>query len=310
MRAVTLAVVLALTGCRADDEAAAQVTPEVRLAFASVPWLTTLAGIYSKRLPDVGFRRVEPRGPTATLDDLEDGLVEGAFIQADQVYFAFTKGTATRPSPHRRLRALAVIHMSALHFVVPDGIHLRGLHDLKGKRIAVSPGTSAELMMPLFLAQLGIGSSDVQMEHLTVEQMGARLKEGSLDAAFISSAVPFETTEGVLAIQGTHLASVPQNEISQLRDKFSFLRPITIPAAIYNQKQEVETIGTEFLFVSREGLDEDVVYRMVATFFDSLAELSALRRPLRTINFDQAPRTPIPLHHGAARFYREHQLFN
>jgi TRAP-type uncharacterized transport system substrate-binding protein len=49
-----------------------------------------------------------------------------------------------------------------------------------------------------------------------------------------------------------------------------------------------------------------LVYGVTKAFFQALPELSAFDTPpLRQMNTEDASATPIPLHEGAARYYRE-----
>ena len=57
--------------------------------------------------------------------------------------------------------------------------------------------------------------------------------------------------------------------------------------------------------VCRSGLDDDLVYAITRAFFGSLPDLSMAFPPFRQMNAEDAPATPIPLHEGAARYYRE-----
>jgi TRAP-type uncharacterized transport system substrate-binding protein len=67
----------------------------------------------------------------------------------------------------------------------------------------------------------------------------------------------------------------------------------------------IRTIGVENLLVCRSGLDEGLVHDLTARLFGALPSIPLLR----TIDLEQAPTVPIPLHDGAARFYRERELF-
>jgi len=285
---------------------------EVRVAIGPTPpWVATLVTMYSNQIPDATFSRIDIPNSSPALDELQEGLAEVSLVPADTVYIAYNKGTETKSFPHRKLRGMAVMHMSALHWIVSPANQFRGLADLRGKRVSIgTAGTGTQLTVPLLLEQLGISSREVQFERLTSEDAAKRLISGTLDAEFILSAIPTEVTAAVLATPGAHLESIPANEVSKLRDKFPFLRPVTIPAGTYPVGRDIQTVGVNFLLVCREGLDEDVVYRMLSVFFDSLPDLSRQRSALREIRFDEAPSTPIPLHIGAERFYRERQLFN
>lgn len=56
--------------------------------------------------------------------------------------------------------------------------------DLKGKKIAVSPGTSAEFVMNMFLERNGISRSDVSIVALNPPETVAAITRGDVDAVF------------------------------------------------------------------------------------------------------------------------------
>jgi TRAP-type uncharacterized transport system substrate-binding protein len=71
----------------------------------------------------------------------------------------------------------------------------------------------------------------------------------------------------------------------------------------------VHTVGIDTIIACRAGLDETLVYTLTKTFFDVLPELAVRLDALRRMDLARAPATPIPLHDGAARYYRERELF-
>lgn len=64
-----------------------------------------------------------------------------------------------------------------------------------------------------------------------------------------------------------------------------------------------------FLLVCHQQLADDLVHNMLKIFFESLPDLAQPRPELGVITFQQSPGVPIPLHPGAAAFYRERELF-
>jgi TRAP-type uncharacterized transport system substrate-binding protein len=68
----------------------------------------------------------------------------------------------------------------------------------------------------------------------------------------------------------------------------------------------VRSEGT--LLAARADLDAAVVRRVTATLFDMLPRLSRELRFLRSMEIERASATPIPLHPGAALYYREKEL--
>ena len=94
-----------------------------------------------------------------------------------------------------------------------------------------------------------------------------------------------------------------------LTHSYPFLRPTNIPADTYaGQSSAVRTIGVDTVFLCRSELDDSLVYQLTRQFFESLPKLSLTQKSLRRMELQQAPASPIPLHEGAARYYREQEL--
>jgi len=70
----------------------------------------------------------------------------------------------------------------------------------------------------------------------------------------------------------------------------------------------MHTLSIDVLLLGRAGLDDALVHRLTSILFQVLPQLGAELTFLRSMDPDRAPATPIPLHPGAARFYREKEL--
>jgi len=95
-----------------------------------------------------------------------------------------------------------------------------------------------------------------------------------------------------------------QASIARLHRNYPFMRGMVIPSAEFGNGPML-TIALDRLVICRAGLDEDLVYGVTKALFQSLPDLSTLDTALRQMNAEDAPATPIPLHEGAARYYRE-----
>jgi TRAP-type uncharacterized transport system substrate-binding protein len=62
------------------------------------------------------------------------------------------------------------------------------------------------------------------------------------------------------------------------------------------------------VIVCRRDLDERLAYRLTEQLFAVFPRLATVEATLRFLNVDEAPATPIPLHPGAARYFREREL--
>jgi uncharacterized protein len=71
----------------------------------------------------------------------------------------------------------------------------------------------------------------------------------------------------------------------------------------------VLTVGTDVLLVARRDLPDDLVYTLTKALFNSTDALSRSHPSARYIDPERGPDAPIPVHRGAARYYRERELF-
>ena len=95
----------------------------------------------------------------------------------------------------------------------------------------------------------------------------------------------------------------------RLRADYPFLRPATIPAETYpGQTRSIKSLRVDVLLLCSETLDDLTVYRLTRSLFDVLPELTEGRQYLTLIDVRRAPTTPVPLHPGAAWYYREREL--
>ena len=94
-----------------------------------------------------------------------------------------------------------------------------------------------------------------------------------------------------------------------MRAQYPFLEPMIVKAGTYaNQDDAVETVGVSNLLLCRRDLDEALVYQLTRAFFEALPRLATANPAAALIDPEQAPATPIPLHPGAARYYREREI--
>jgi TRAP transporter TAXI family solute receptor len=158
------------------------------------------------------------------------------------------------------------------------------------------------------LAAFGLGPDAIAAELLKFNDAAIRLAAGSLDAMFVNASYPAESVRAATEAGG-RLLPIGGTPIERLRHNYPFLRLTKIPAGTYpGHPAATHTIGVDTVLVARSDLDEALVYEFTKRFFEALPALAASQQSLRSMDLEQAPATPIPLHEGAARFYREQEL--
>jgi TRAP transporter TAXI family solute receptor len=153
-----------------------------------------------------------------------------------------------------------------------------------------------------------VASGDVQQFSMPFLMAIEALTSGKLDAVFITAAEKVEVVRQAM-LAGSRLLDVTGPVAERLRVEYPFLQPTTIPPGTYpGQDRPVRTLQESVVLICRQDLDDVIVREITAALFKVLPRLSVSGDFLRLIDVRGAPATPIPLHPGAAWYYREREL--
>ena len=253
---------------------------------------------------------VQPSGGgVANVEAIQAGNADVGFTFADVAYIAYQGRLAGEARIFDRLRGIAVLQWTPVHLVVSPTSSIETVRDLRGRRVGLGPPRSGTaLTATLVLQAFGVNINDVRTELLPFEEAEKRLIAGRLDAMFDNAVYPAESVLKATR-SGAHMLSLTGEPVRQLSRNYPFLRMTLIPPDTYaGVSSAVHTVGVESLLVCRSDLDEGLVYELTKAFFSVLPSLSLSQDALRFIDPEQASATPIPLHEGAARYYREREL--
>ena len=279
---------------------AARDTLTVSLLPQQVPLLRApLMNAFAAALPAVNVRFVEQSFGIEYSMALQSGKADIALFYSDTAYLAFAGELDGRR--YDQLRGIAELDPVPLYIIVRGGSSIRTIDDLRGQRVSLgAQGSSTALTGGVALEALGI---PVTTSHESYAEAAHRLSDGALDAVFAIGSYPPNRFEEVLR-HGARILSLSEPTIARLHRAHPFVRGIVIPRT-ESRDTPALTIAVDRLLVCRRGLDERVVYEITKAFFKALPDLSLIYAPLRRMNAEDAPATLIPLHEGAARYYRE-----
>lgn len=305
VRAATAALLLTAAGCLpgcSSTDASIPQSRVVRLASQdSGRFSQQVVAAYARALPDLDVRLVEG----SNLDSLVRGDADVSILSADSLYFNYRMLLQGKPAIPDRLRAIAVLHENPMHLLVSGKSTARTLDDLRGRTFAVTAGRLQEFV----LRAAGIDSS-IRREAARSPRLAAQLvMNGVADAALVNTYYPSDAVQEAVR-QGARLLPIEGSGIDRMLREHRFARHTNIPGNTYEgYPRPIHTVGVNTIYVCRKDLDEEVVYKLTTRLFDALPSLATAFPGLRRLDVEQAPATPIPLHPGAARYYRELQLF-
>jgi uncharacterized protein len=302
---------LVISGCRTAEKKGD--IPVVRMATILGRIMNPLAANLSRVLPEHFPARFEvlkiaSSGDYAGL--LENSKIEMAMIQTDFAYVAYTQGLGNSPKPMRKLRGVAILYTTPLHLLATNSSRIRNVQDLRGKRVfAGAAGSPTEFTASMTLQGLGMSLSDIQIKRMPDAELASSLRSGQVDAVFYRGNDPYPAIQEMMQVPGVTFISMPRNQIETIRAHHPFLQSTSIPAGMYGNHPEIETVGGDMLLACRADLPDELVYWVTRTLFESLPELASSLPSLRRLDPEHVQASPVPLHPGAARFYRERELF-
>jgi TRAP-type uncharacterized transport system substrate-binding protein len=100
-------------------------------------------------------------------------------------------------------------------------------------------------------------------------------------------------------------------EIARIREKYSFLRPVTVPAGLYpGQYDPLRTVGGWSYILARDGLSDEVGYRLANDLYRIERAGSLARQMVESTVANTLASLPRPelVQPGVLRFYEEKGL--
>ena len=267
-----------------------------------------LSNIDSKALPD---SKVSVQATKASVENqnlLEAGRGEVAITLGDALSQAWAGvKDAGYQKPLHDLRGISAMHANYVQIVARADSGIRTLADLKGKRVSVGAAKSGtELNARAVFAAAGLKYSDfAKVEYLPYEQSAQLVQNRQLDATLQSAGLGNPALRDLANNVEVVFIPIPPEVIAKIGDK-AYMDGV-IPANTYKgQTAAVPTAKIENFLVTRKGVSTDVVYSMTKAMYEHLDQLVAAHAAAKSIKLANAiAGMPIPLHPGAAKYYRE-----
>jgi uncharacterized protein len=253
---------------------------------------------------------VATNGSVANVNGIVGGNMESGFSQADVAYWAFSGTGSFEGKPKiEELRTIANLYPESVHIVVKKGV-AKTVADLKGKRVSLDePGSGTLINAKAILAAYGISEKDIKPEYVKPNQAADKLKDGSIDAFFITGGYPLAAvSELVTATGGVEILSIAGPEADALMKAAPFFAVDEIPANTYKDIGAVKTLAVGAQWVTSSKISNDTVYAVVKALWSekTRAVLDAGHAKGKLITPANALKgLAVPLHAGAEKFYKE-----
>jgi TRAP transporter TAXI family solute receptor len=274
------------------------------------PLGVAIGKIFSDKIPDVKTQVQATKASVENLILLQHGRGEIAFTLGDSLKAAWDgdqeAGFKTRLD---RLRAIGAIYLNYIQIVATADSGIKTLADLKGKSLSVgAPKSGTELNARAILAAAGLTYKDIgKVEYLPFAESVDLMKNRQLDATLQSAGLGVASLKDLSTSADITVVAVPREVVDKIGPPFV---PVFIPANTYTgQDKDVPTAAVVNYLVTSSAVSDDLAYQMTRLVFESLPELANSHAAGKEIKLETAASgSPVPLHPGAIRYYKEKGL--
>lgn len=267
-----------------------------------------MAEILNKNIKGINATAQATGASVANLNLLKEGKVELALVQNDIAYYAAQGAEMFKDKKIDGLAGIATLYPETIQIVTLANKNIKSVADLKGKKVAVgAAGSGTEANARQILEAYGLTYKDLSPQYLNFADAASNLKDGNIDAAFVTAGFPTAAIQDIAAQHKIALVALSDDKINELAKKYPFYTKIVIPAKTYSGlEQDTVSVAVRAMLITKDSLDQNLVYEMTKAIFTNLDRLAAAHSAGKLIQVKTATEgMPIKLHPGAEKFFKE-----
>jgi uncharacterized protein len=276
--------------------------------------ISTLSKI--KLLPKKKFSltAVNSAGSGANVQAMGSGTADFAIIQGLYGSYAAT-GTGPVSAVQKNIRSVTMLWQNVEQFVLSNEKVTSGTVDdlkaLKGMSMAMGKQNSGTIgSNTVLMSGLGLNiAKDYKLVHAGYGPSADALANGQVIGAGIPSGPPTGAiTKLMAANEGKFtILNVTADQAKAMDGGRNLWVPYTIAAGTYpGQSKDIMTIAQPNFLAVNANVDDEHVYLLTKTMYENLGFLSAIHKATKVMAIEKAMAgLPVPLHPGAARYYKE-----
>jgi TRAP transporter TAXI family solute receptor len=271
-----------------------------------------LAAVISKYVPGTTVTAQATGGSVENMKLLGNKQVDLATTSADVAYNAFYNYKDSKYFKEKvEARALFNMYGEPLHILVRAESSIKGVSDLRGKRVVVgSPGSGTEMKSRVVLQMMGLEYKDFKPEFLSFGEGTEALKDKTVDAALLGVHYPAPAVVELSMHNAIRLLSLSDSEIDKMVKGSAIFVKAVIPGHTYKGvDKDTPTVSVQCLVVGRADMSDEMAYNIVKTVFEHKDELNQMHSAFKEAILAEASNTVIPLHPGAIKYYKEKGVY-
>ncbi|WNF24178.1 TAXI family TRAP transporter solute-binding subunit [Mesobacillus jeotgali] len=267
-----------------------------------------LGGSFAKIVSDATgvSTNAETTGASAeNMQSIKDNKGEIAFTQTDIASYATEGKLMFDGNAIDNIKAIGTLYPETIQIVTTEKSGIKTVEDLKGKKVSIgAPGSGTAANAEQILEAYGMTLDDIQKQDLSFDESVNGIKDGNIDAAFVTAGHPTAAVEELSATEKVVIVPVDAEKADKLIEKYPYYTKEEVPSGTYKIGAAVPTVAVQAMLVVKADLSDDVVYDITKAIFENLDQVQhAKAKQIKAENALNG--VGIDVHPGAQKYFDE-----
>jgi uncharacterized protein len=212
------------------------------------------------------------------------------------------------PAKSEDARGIMMFSASFTHVLVTKDSGVTSIDQLKGKKFATQPvGTGSQYIFATLLNAYGLAESDLQLFSGGQSYGVNQVKDRNAIGMTATTVFPGGTISELATTIDVQFLGVSDEAFKRVQAINPGLVRLALPAKTYpGQTEPIQGVGTGSILVTSAKMPDDEVYWITKTIVENLEEYKKVHASLSDVTKESlAAFAGVPMHPGAARYYKE-----
>ncbi|USD64966.1 TAXI family TRAP transporter solute-binding subunit [Vibrio sp. SCSIO 43136] len=250
-------------------------------------------------------------GSIYNVNTIRAGELDFGIVQSDWQYHGYN-GTSkfSEQGPYKKLRAMFSLHTEPFNVIARADAGINGVEDLKGKRVNIgNPGSGDRATMGVVMDALGWKVEDFKLaSELKGSERSQALCDNKIDAFVYVVGHPNGSIKEATTSCDAKLVPVTGPQIDEIVSGNPYYAYSDLPAGTYRGTDaNVKSFGVAATMVTTTDISDEVAYNVAKAVFENFNTFKRLHPAFANLKKEDMVQAglSIPLHPGAAKYYKE-----
>lgn len=277
--------------------------------------IATIASLKLAKKHKMTFSAITSAGSGENINMLQNGEVNFAILQGLFGSMAWQGKAKYEGKPKKNLRSVTMLWQNVEQFTIKSKHaktgNINDLTNLYGERFSIGGRNSgSRVSAETIMSSLGINFDKMNVQYLGYSPSSTALQDGKVQGMNTPAGTPTSAVTNAFASIGANKIKVLEfnkNDVEKINNNYPVWSPFTIKAGTYpGQEKDINTIAQPNLLVVTKDTPEQTVYLLTKTIYENLPFLNTVHKATKAMAINKAiAGLPMPLHPGAAKFYKE-----